>query len=137
MRQVLPKYFCRQTPPWYAIPLSLFDFLTGTLCQVACNTYAYQIVPSHLAGTAASMVAITQYMVGRSFGSFVGGQLIEHLSLTIPNLFFVQIGITCGGVAFMFVIYRIWGMKLEKDLVDSIKQEERKASHVDISQDLS
>lgn len=66
-----------------------------------------------------------QYMIGKSIGGLVSGQLVEHTGLTVQNLFFVQAGITCGGVTVIYIIYWTIGRKLEQQLLAEIEQKEQ------------
>lgn len=54
----------RQSPPYFALAVSSLDFFSGGLSVICFNTYGYTLVPSYLAGTIASMIAIMQFMLG-------------------------------------------------------------------------
>ena len=98
-----------------------FGFFSGGLSQICLNTHGYKVVPSYLAGTIASMIAIVQYMIGKSVGAMYSGQIYAHTSLDIPHLFQIEAGITVGLATLAFVYYWIRGRTDEEQMMVKIK----------------
>ena len=62
--------FVEAAPPYYAFGLFALDFANLGLAWVASITYGYKISDPKLAATMASIVNMTQYVLGKRHDAF-------------------------------------------------------------------
>ena len=98
----------QQRPPYYALALHALDFTMWSFSWVAIVDYGYLVTPPTIAATMTAVLQISEFIIAKSLGTFIGGQLRNVL--TRPELFrwtaFVTAGLGCVYVGLYYFIAR-------------------------------
>ena len=69
------------------------------------------------------MYKVESLLLGKSVGAIASGQLIAHAGMSIPDLFMAEAGFNFVGSSIVFVVYRVFGVKLEANLKAKLAQD--------------
>lgn len=106
----------------YVYGLVWMDFLCSTLYWTSAIKYTYKIAPPTLVGTMAALTGSVNWIIAKGLSSFVAGQLMGQNILTLSQMFRV-FGVFVGTTTtFFYLIYLVFGRKLEADLSEKVEQ---------------
>jgi MFS family permease len=115
--------FFSHSPPYFAVYLSVFDLICVGMIVVVQNTYGYQVVPSYLAGTIASMILLIQFIVGKSSGALIGGILLATTPMEMKEMFLFQAALSIIVPTLLYLLYTFRIKKIELKIIEDLANE--------------
>ncbi len=107
-----------QSPPYYALGLHALDFTLWSFSWVGTLTYGYLITPPTIAATMSTVLALTEFTISKSLGTFIGGQL--RSLLTRQELFRWTAFVTTGLGLVYYLLYYLLVRKSEKLIIEQL-----------------
>ena len=107
-----------QSPPYYALGLHALDFTLWSFSWVGTLTYGYLITPPTIAATMSTVLALTEFTISKSLGTFIGGQL--RSLLTRQELFRWTAFVTTGLGLVYYLLYYLLARKSEKLIIEQL-----------------
>ena len=88
--------------------------------HVAILNYAYKIMPPTLAATVGSLVNIIEYSLFKSMAPIIGGQLIDKMGISLPQLFRISSFFSLGLGLIYIIIYYLVARPRERNLIEML-----------------
>ena len=107
-----------QSPPYYALGLHALDFTLWSFSWIGTLTYGYLITPPTIAATMSTVLALTEFTISKSLGTFIGGQLRSVLSR--QELFRWTALVTTGLGIVYYILYFLLARKSEKVIIEEL-----------------
>ena len=107
-----------QSPPYYALGLHALDFTLWSFSWIGTLTYGYLITPPTIAATMSTVLALTEFTISKSLGTFIGGQLRNLL--TRQELFRWTAFVTTGLGLVFYLLYYLLARKSEKLIIEQL-----------------
>ena len=107
-----------QSPPYYALGLHALDFTLWSFSWIGTLTYGYLITPPTIAATMSTVLALTEFTISKSLGTFIGGQL--RSLLTRQELFRWTAFVTTGLGLVYYLLYYLLARKSEKLIIEQL-----------------
>ena len=110
----------QQRPPYYALALHALDFTMWSFSWVAIVDYGYLVTPPTIAATMTSVIQISEFIIAKSLGTFIGGQLRNIL--TRPELFRWTAFVTAGLGCMYYGLYYLIARRSEQRIINELNK---------------
>ena len=110
----------QQSPPYYVYGLAALTSFSMPFGHVAILNYAYKIMPPTLAATVGSLVNIIEYSLFKSMAPIIGGQLIDKMGISLPQLFRISSFFSLGLGLIYIIIYYLVARPKERNLIEML-----------------
>ena len=110
----------QQRPPYYALALHALDFTMWSFSWIAIVDYGFLITPPTIAATMTSVIQISEFIIAKSLGTFIGGQLRNVL--TRPELFRWTALVTAGLGLIYYGLYYFLARPSEHQIIEEINK---------------